>query len=158
MIKITNPYRVNSEYNCFGCGPNNEHGLQMEFFEDGENIISIWEPVTHFCGYKDVIHGGIQGTLMDEVASWVIYVKLETSGVTSSMNINYRRPLLASKGKIKIYGKIEKQDGRITSVATKIYDGKGTLCSEGIVNYYVFDKKKAVEKLGYPGIEKFYGK
>ena len=37
---------------------------------------------TEFAGFHDILHGGIQATMMDEIASWVVLVKLDTSGVT----------------------------------------------------------------------------
>lgn len=34
--KIFNPYRKLSGYCCFGCSPDNQSGLQMEFTEDDD--------------------------------------------------------------------------------------------------------------------------
>ena len=42
MKKIINPWRDHPEYNCFGCCPDNPIGLHMEFFEDGDYIVSKW--------------------------------------------------------------------------------------------------------------------
>ena len=46
-------------YNCFGCAPNNEAGVKMEFYEDGDEVISIWKPQPQFQGWIDTLHGGI---------------------------------------------------------------------------------------------------
>ena len=35
MKKIINPWKGLEGYNCFGCAPNNEAGVKMEFYEDG---------------------------------------------------------------------------------------------------------------------------
>ena len=50
--KIINPWRRSAEgrlqgknhpeYNCFGCCPENPIGLHMEFYEDGDYIVSKW--------------------------------------------------------------------------------------------------------------------
>ena len=40
MKKIINPWRNQEGYNCFGCSPVNPIGLHMEFYEDGDNIVS----------------------------------------------------------------------------------------------------------------------
>ena len=42
MKKIINPWRDHPEYNCFGCCPDNPIGLHMEFYEDGDYIVSKW--------------------------------------------------------------------------------------------------------------------
>ena len=40
MKKIINPWKGMEGYNCFGCAPNNEAGVKMEFYEDGDEVIS----------------------------------------------------------------------------------------------------------------------
>jgi len=42
MKKIINPWRDHPEYNCFGCCPENPIGLHMDFYEDGDYIVSKW--------------------------------------------------------------------------------------------------------------------
>ena len=44
MKKIINPWKGLEGYNCFGCAPNNEAGIKMEFYEDGDEVVSIWKP------------------------------------------------------------------------------------------------------------------
>ena len=36
MKKIINPWKGMEGYNCFGCAPNNEAGVKMEFYEDND--------------------------------------------------------------------------------------------------------------------------
>lgn len=62
MKKIINPWKGMEGYNCFGCAPNNEAGVKMEFYEDGDEVISIWKPQPQFQGWIDTLHGGIQGS------------------------------------------------------------------------------------------------
>ena len=51
MRKIKNPWVGVEKYNCYGCCPDNEMGLKMEFYEDGDDIISFWNPQTHGQGW-----------------------------------------------------------------------------------------------------------
>lgn len=83
MKKIINPWKGLEGYNCFGCAPNNEAGVRMEFYEDGEEIVSIWKPRPEYQGWIDTLHGGIQAVLLDEICAWVVLRKLQTTGVTS---------------------------------------------------------------------------
>ena len=85
MDKIINPWEGMEGYFCFGCAPNNESGLKMEFYEDGDEIVSKWVPEARFQGWLNTLHGGIQATLLDEICAWVIARKLQTAGVTSRM-------------------------------------------------------------------------
>ena len=58
--------------NCFGCSPDNPIGLHMEFYEDGDYIVSTWHPEHNYQGWVDTMHGGILSTLIDEVCGWVV--------------------------------------------------------------------------------------
>ena len=58
MKKIINPWKGLEGYNCFGCAPNNEAGVRMEFYEDGDEIVSIWKPRPEYQGWIDTLHGG----------------------------------------------------------------------------------------------------
>ncbi|MGD0710115.1 MAG: hypothetical protein ABR968_02965 [Bacteroidales bacterium] len=70
MRKISNPYIKVKEYCCFGCSPDNKTGLRLEFYEDGDEIYTEWQPTQYLQGYVNVVHGGIQSTLMDEIAAY----------------------------------------------------------------------------------------
>ena len=87
MRKIKNPYLHKEGYNCFGCCPDNPIGLHMEFFEDGDDIISFWHPQEHYQGWVGVMHGGIVASLVDETFGWVVTRKLQTAGMTSKLEI-----------------------------------------------------------------------
>ena len=50
MKKIINPWRNHEGYNCFGCSPDNPIGLHMEFYEDGDYIVSTWHPEHNYQG------------------------------------------------------------------------------------------------------------
>ena len=48
----------------------------------------------------DTLHGGIQATLADEISSWVVFRKFQTSGVTSRMEVRYHKPIRTTGGRI----------------------------------------------------------
>lgn len=156
MRKINNPFTGRPSYNCFGCSPGNPHGLHLEFFEDGEEVICNWTPEDNLQGYENVLHGGIQSTLMDEIASWAVYVKAKTAGVTARLEVKFRKPVYTDAGPLTVRGKIISQNKRIVTVDTRLFDAKGICCAEGKVDYFVMSPDQAKEKLNYPGYEKFF--
>lgn len=89
MKKIINPWLHKEGYYCFGCAPNNEAGVKMEFYEDDDDVVSIWKPEAKYQGWINTLHGGIQAVLLDEICAWVILRKLQTTGVTSKMETRY---------------------------------------------------------------------
>ena len=154
--KLTNPFTEMEGYKCFGCSPNNDVGLQMSFYEDGEYIKCVWQPKERFQGYYNVLHGGILSTLMDEIASWYVFTQLKTAGVTSRIEIRYLKPVYINKGKIKLQATLKEQKKRIADIDVKVFNGEGDLCTEGTVQYFVFPEEYARRHLYYPDFDSFF--
>ena len=109
MKKILNPWRNHTEYNCFGCCPNNPIGLHLEFYEDGDYILSKWNPQHNYQGWVNTMHGGILSTLIDEVCGWVVTRKLQTSGYTVQLNVKFRKAVPTTEPELTIRAKVAKQ-------------------------------------------------
>lgn len=153
--KIYNPYRKVEGYNCFGCSPRNPIGLRLSFVEDGDEIISEWEPNENHTGWLDVLHGGLQATMMDEIASWVVFTKLNTAGVTREMAVKYRKSVLVSDGKVVCRARLIEVNRSLATIGVKLFS-KEILCAEAKCVYYVVGEDEAREKFLYPGYESFY--
>src|SRR5947209_4786858 len=90
---------------CWGCGPNNPHGLQIKSYWDGEDGVCTWQPSPwHRAGPPHVLNGGIIAVIFDchsictAIAS---HYRAEDRPldsdppiwcVTASLDITYRRP------------------------------------------------------------------
>jgi len=155
MKKLNNPYAGKKNYNCFACSPDNEIGLQLDFYVDGGEVVSMWEPRKCFEGYHNILHGGIQTVLLDEIAAWTVNIKCKTGGVTKDIKAQFKKPVYLNRGKITIRGKILEIAEKLATVSTFLYDGENQLCSEAVITYYLFPEKIAKKKYGYPGIEAF---
>ena len=158
MRQLTNPFLNNPGYNCFGCNPENPVGLSMEFLEEEERVLSFWQPRPEYQGFSDVLHGGIQATLMDELASWYIFVKLETSGMTESLNVRYHGPVKISGPRLTLTAELQEERKRRADILVKLYQGEEeTPKSEGVCTYAIFPSEMARKRLHYPGVEAFRG-
>ncbi len=143
-------------YQCFGCAPQNHNGLQMTFVEDGEFVVSEWMPRDYFQGYYNVLHGGIQATLMDEIASWLVQVKLKTAGVTSTMNVQYKKPVPTNKGSIKLRAKLTGMRRNLADVHVELFGPDKELCAESDFVYYTYPREVAKKKLHFPDYDEFF--
>jgi uncharacterized protein (TIGR00369 family) len=98
--------------NCFVCGDQNVNGLKAKFFvrKDGA-VISEIVADERFQGYKNVLHGGIISSMLDEV---MIKSVLATGifAVTAEMTVKFRRPVFTGQ-RISFIGKLAEQKGRI---------------------------------------------
>ena len=157
MRKIFNPY-VNLEgYNCFGCSPDNEHGLQMQFYEEEEFLYCDWEPKGFLQGYHNILHGGIQATLIDEIGSWLVTIKLKTANVTSELVVRYLKPVhITKKGKIKLKASLVKLEKNHATVHVDLFDGEGIKCAEGDPVYFVYPPSIAKKRFYFPEYKEFF--
>ena len=156
MKKIHNGYSILKDYNCFGCSPNNPIGLCLNFYEDGEYVISKWTPTNNYEGYHNVLHGGIQATLMDEIANWVIINKLQQTGVTKNLSVNYSKSVYIHKGELTIRAKVAHTQKNEATVLAEILDINGDIRSSATVCYATFPDQVARTKYHFPGYENFY--
>ena len=156
MKKVKNPFRGLEGYNCFGCSPDNKFGLQLSFVDEGEYLTASWTPKDYFQGYNNMLHGGIQSTLIDEIASWFVYAKLKTAGVTSKLEVRYKKPVFTNKGNIKLRAKLLGMQRNLANFEVELLDSDGVLCAFGNVQYFTFNEKVSREKFWYPGGDAFF--
>ncbi|MDP2889664.1 MAG: PaaI family thioesterase, partial [Bacteroidota bacterium] len=141
---------------CFGCSPHNEFGLHLEFWEDGDEVVSYWKPRPILQSYPKVVHGGIQSTLLDEIAGWLVYVKCGTVGLTAEMKVRFKRPLMIDEGQVTIRAKLLERNRRVATIQAQLIDSSGKTCAEAELRYFLVPETEAREKYHYPGVEAFF--
>lgn len=156
MKKLFNPFVNLDGYQCFGCSPDNDQGLQLKFAEEDDFVTAIWEPRQHFQGWLNTLHGGIQATMLDEIASWLVFVKLDTSGVTCEMDIKLKVPVKVNEGNIHLKAKLREMKRNIAVIDTWLFNSKMEVCTEGLIKYFTFPQDVAKKRFWYPGKEAFY--
>ena len=155
MKKIKNPWipLTDKGYNCFACSPTNPCGLKMEFYEDGDDIVSYWTPDDNFQGWMNTLHGGIQATIMDESAGWLISRKFQTSGRTTNLNVKYKKPVPTGKEiKIEVRARVKEVKRNFVFIEATI-SHEGTICSTGELTFYCFSKEVAEKDFFFTGCE-----
>lgn len=148
---LSNPWIGTAGYDCFGCNPTNPSGLKMRFWVDGEtdDVVCVFPLEGHHQGWTDTLHGGIQASLMDEISSWEIHYKIGTSGVTSTLNVRYHKPVSTLLPYVTVRVKIVNQRRRIIDMHAEIRTPDGVLCSEAEAMFFCFPASK-VKEMGFP--------
>ena len=150
MKKIINPYAGTSEdlgYNCFACAPGNPCGLKMEFYEDGEDVVCYWTANENYQSWLNTVHGGILATLIDETAGWFIFRKYQTSAMTTSLNVKYKKPVPIGK-QLEVRAKLrEARKSFLIMDITLSCDS--VLCCSAEAVYYKFPKEMAEKEFHF---------
>ena len=128
-------------------------GVKMEFYEDGDEIVSFWKPKPEYQGWLDTLHGGIQAVLLDEICAWVIVRKLQTTGVTSKMETRYRKSILTNDTLLEIRASIQEQKRNIILVKATIYNSAKEICTEAVCTYFTFSKEKSQQEMFFTSCE-----
>jgi uncharacterized protein (TIGR00369 family) len=91
---------------CFVCGTDNPRGLKLAFTYDDKNdeVISNAVFPRHFQGWKEVLHGGIISTVLDEIMIKAAHQK-GFKCVTAEITVKFKKPAFTNtpyliKGKV----------------------------------------------------------
>lgn len=132
---------------CFACSPENPHGLHMTFYTDDEVIYSWVQPPDYVCGWKNVVHGGILATILDEAMGWATLFLTKRFALTKETKLSFHKPVLLDKGELLAESRLLQHSGeREVIVQGKIYQGDSEPCvtAQGTFGVFTID---AVSKL-----------
>lgn len=112
--------QVDDDAHCFVCGNLNEHGLQAKFDVDVEQQSSQCRIVLPggFQGWKDVVHGGILATLLDEACIYACR-SVTPNSVTAELTVRYKKPVTVGD-ELVVSARIVEQKKRIFQLAASI--------------------------------------
>jgi len=77
---------------CFVCGQKNKIGLKARFFWDGEKAVCDVIADEIYAGYKNIFHGGIVATLLDEIMIKALLAE-DIFAVTAEITVRYKKPV-----------------------------------------------------------------
>lgn len=85
--------KIEDDKYCFVCGDQNEIGLHVNFtvLDDNSATAKIKIP-QNFQGWKEIVHGGIISTLLDEVSIYACR-KISQKLVTAEIKVKFKRPV-----------------------------------------------------------------
>ena len=131
---------------CFGCGKENPIGAKLKFYEDSENSIqtTFTAPET-WGGWGEIIHGGLQTVLLDEISAWTAISLLSIYGLRVKAEIEFFHPVYVNE-KLVIKGKIEEVKGKDIRISSSIMTEDGMICTKGLFTFRTIQKEK-IEQL-----------
>jgi len=111
---------------CIVCGQKetNPNTLNVRFriVEDGVEV--PFTPDYRQEGYKDVVHGGVITSLLDETIGWAVAVQIKKYFVTAELNIRFVKPLPVGTDVI-VKGRVIEHKSRYSVAGGEIVDVDG---------------------------------
>jgi len=110
---------LESEANgCFVCGPGNPIGLKLRFRLEADVCRAEFTPDSRHAGYRNVTHGGIVFSLLDDVmANWLWLQGIQC--FTAKADIRYRAQLPIGVA-VRLEGRCLKRKGRLALMEGKV--------------------------------------
>lgn len=128
-------YYPESLSHCYGCGSNNDHGLQISSFWEGDEAVATFLPQEYHLAFPGYVYGGLIASLIDchcvgTAAAAAYGHEGREMGtlpafryVTGSLHVDYKKPTPLGPP-MKIRAKVVEIKGRKTMVeATVEVDG-----------------------------------
>ena len=113
---------------CFACGKANSIGLKMTFCERGGRYLSVFTPGPEHQSYDGALHGGIIGTVLDEVMGRV-HCKRGLKVVTTRMETRFRHPTPVGQA-LTVSGWVIRERGKLIETAGSVALPDGTVTAE----------------------------
>lgn len=125
--------------NCYGCGRNNELGLHLKSYWDGEESVCHHTPKPQYSGgFPGFVYGGMIASLLDcHGAGTAAAAKARENNepigrfVTASIKVDYLKPTPLGV-ELEVRGKVVEIKGRKVIVDLRLLAGE-TVCATGTV-------------------------
>ena len=116
-------------HQCFVCGDRNRIGLDVTFYYRNGRIETDFTPKTEHAGYRNVLHGGILATLLDETMGWAAIYSRPVLCVSAELNIRYKTSATVGEP-LTVFGELIADKKRVILAKGGILNGKGeTICT-----------------------------
>jgi acyl-coenzyme A thioesterase PaaI-like protein len=116
---------------CFACGVENEHGLQMTFYEAGEGVLhAVYRVPSQFQGFPGIVHGGIVASMLDEMVSRVAMIgEPNRFRMTAKLEVRYRQPVPTEQD-LELHARLTRSRGRVSFATADVRLPDGTVAAE----------------------------
>ncbi|MEI8315240.1 MAG: PaaI family thioesterase [Verrucomicrobiota bacterium] len=112
--------------NCFVCGAHNPHGLGLRFRQVGDEVHSDFTPAAHHAGFRDIVHGGILSTALDEAMFWAAACRMKRFCLAAELYVRFIRKVAVGQ-KMLLVARFEIDRRRIWESSAELRDAAGNV-------------------------------
>ncbi|WP_432161392.1 hotdog domain-containing protein [Streptomyces sp. NRRL F-5630] len=130
------PWRTLSDYQCFGCSPQNTTGLALEFRRTARGFTARLELERRFESYPGVVHGGVVGAVCDEVMGNALSVASGSCVLTTTLRVRYMDSLSVGRTYWCVAESARPTgDGPGTRMRAEVLDARGAAVASAVADY-----------------------
>ncbi|OHX65933.1 PaaI family thioesterase [Flammeovirga pacifica] len=135
---------------CFGCGLDNQDGLHIKSFWEGDQAICEWLPEEKYHGWANLLSGGILATVIDcHCMGTAMADAYKNEGrelnsaphyryATGTMNIKYLKPTPVHQ-KVRIVAEVTERKGKKVVMTCSSWSGDTKTAEAEVIAIQVFN-------------------
>lgn len=120
---------------CFVCGLENPIGLKLPIGAVPGAVETRFRFRADCCGFTGVVHGGIVGTVLDEIMVWAASAETKQFAYCAELTIRYLRPTRPGVEVVARGELVENKRGRLFLTRGELRDREGNLLAEATGKY-----------------------
>ena len=122
-------------HSCFVCGESNPVGLNLRFETDGRMVRTRFTPRPEHVGFKQVVHGGLIATVLDEIMVWACLVQSKRFAYCAELTVRFQNPLRPSDEAIASAELVTNRRDKIFEVKSELKDNTGKMLAAATGKY-----------------------
>jgi uncharacterized protein (TIGR00369 family) len=112
-------------HSCFVCGESNPIGLKLRFETDGRIVRTRFTPRREHIGFKQVVHGGLVATVLDEIMVWACVTQTKRFAYCAELTVRFQNPLRPGEETIATAELVTNRRDKIFEVKSELKDSAG---------------------------------
>lgn len=122
-------------HSCFVCGESNPIGLNLRFETHGNTVRTRFTPRREHIGFKQVIHGGLIATVLDEIMVWACVTQTKRFAYCAELTVRFQNPLRPGEETIATAELVANRRDRIFDVKSELKDNAGKIFATATGKY-----------------------
>ena len=119
---------------CFACGRRNPAGLGLRFAFDGHEASAAVSFGERFQGYRDIVHGGLVSTALDEAMVMVLNRTGELA-LTAELSVRFLAPVRVGES-LRVAATLVSRRGRVSRLEARLTREDGTELARAVGTYF----------------------
>lgn len=118
---------------CFICDNNDSNPralrLKLMWEEQSQTVTIDLTPDDTWCGYSNIVHGGLIASVLDEAMAWAIKRKTGEWAFTADFQVRYKKPVEPGCS-YQVKARVDEAGGRLINAKAELVDHNGKLTAQ----------------------------
>ena len=125
----------------------NPLGLRLRFRTDGQIVRAEFVPQPEHIGFKQIVHGGLIATLLDEIMVWACAVQTKQFAFCAELNVRFQQSLRPGEKTVATAELVNNRRNRIFEAKAELRDVSGRVLASASGKYLPIEQEDLTEMM-----------